>query len=201
MASRFLLFVIYNHQAKIAHYSDSGSLPRVAGVKIINFLNNEDLSLFQERLSKTRLLKDNYNDRKFLDDYREKAPTWENEPDKRSRKQKRWFATYISRSLGIQLLYNILSSQDEEILLSDESKNAFDSLKCEYAYVIDFDRNTLEIYKGNNKNLTPISDRFYSSNPTNLGYFPVKLLRVYSLNALPSEQQLVKDCEFFYNES
>lgn len=46
-------------------------------------------------------------------------------------------------------------------LLHDHSRFADDSLFCEWAYVLDMDNDTLEIYKGFNKKPLDASERFY----------------------------------------
>jgi len=69
-------------------------------------------------------------------------------------------------------------------------------LDCEWAYVIDFDLNTFEIYKGWNKEpLTP-SDRFYNKEETtDGGYYPIKLFMKYDLDDLPLAEEL-RDSEY-----
>lgn len=82
--------------------------------------------------------------------------------------------------------------------LIDDINFAADSLFCEWAYVIDLDNNTFNVYRGFNKEPLRENDRFYflqQSAPMYGGYYPIKLLRSYPLNNLPSVSVFVDECE------
>lgn len=76
--------------------------------------------------------------------------------------------------------------------LRNEIKFAGDSLFCEYAYVVDFDKNTFEIYRGFNKEPLPESERFYSRKPVNEEYYPVKFVHSFNINELPTEKEFLE---------
>ncbi len=64
----------------------------------------------------------------------------------------------------------------------------FDSLFCEWAYIINFDDGTLEIYKGFQRN-PHVNGRYSSMKPTGRGmgeYFPCALVLTLPLDDIPN---------------
>ena len=62
------------------------------------------------------------------------------------------------KTLELLLQFNQL----EEIVTTDSYEFAKDSLYCEWAYIIDFDKNAFEVYKGLNTMGIRPEDRFFS---------------------------------------
>lgn len=79
--------------------------------------------------------------------------------------------------------------------IRDYSEFAADSLFCEWAYVIDLQKGTFEVYKGFNEELLRRGYRFfYLSNRSDGGYQPVKQVHEFDLNALPSDEEFLETC-------
>jgi len=71
----------------------------------------------------------------------------------------------------------------ESIIIHNEFDFIYDTA-CEWAYVVDFDTNTFEIYKGMGTDyVTPPSNRFYTTTKKNENN--PRLLKKYSLDELP----------------
>lgn len=102
---------------------------------------------------------------------------------------------YLSRNLGAKILQSILQSKEEEVLLRDSIAFAADSLFCEFAYVIDLDKNVFEAYKGFQKSPISPEERFaniVSDGGKNEEYYPIKMVGRWNLNSLPTLDELCK---------
>jgi hypothetical protein len=97
-----------------------------------------------------------------------------------------------SRNTGAKILHLIL---EKPLELFNDYKFAADSLFCEFCYVLDFDNEVLEFYKGFNTKPIPENNRFYSlvfDRQRTVKYYPVKLLEKYHFSKLPSVEDMKK---------
>jgi len=157
MGTRSLTMVILNGETKVAQYGQWDGHPETQGVKIYNFLKKhrkENYKTFKEVLtnnvsfiSKDELFKLN-----------EKV-----EQDKPHSKEENHILNFLSRDHGGNILDVIMEHKDEKIQLADASDFGYDGLFCEWAYVIDLDRNQLEIHKGFFEGEMDPNERFYPS--------------------------------------
>lgn len=75
--------------------------------------------------------------------------------------------------------------EKKEILIYDDTSFLYNSLYCEWVYIINLDTNKFEVYKGMNKEKP--KGRF-SEVPKNAnGYYAVSLIKIIPLNDLPPE--------------
>lgn len=130
-------------------------------------------------------------DKEFLAEYNKNTPQWSNEPDNRTPEQKRWFLTYVSRDLGAKVLNNIVNSADTEILLKNSIDFAGDSLFCEWAYVVDLDKGTFEVFQGFNKEPLADGERFANAPFDHEEYKQVKHRATFRLSELPSVEDFL----------
>ena len=198
MGTRHLVAVQINGEYKVAQYGQWDGYPEGQGVRVLEFLRNTDIELFKKRLSNVRFF-DETKDRDFIDSYNKNAPGWSSDPDNRTEEQKRWHSLFQSRDLGAKILTNIANSGDDDILLKNAISFAADSLFCEFAYVIDFDKNTFEVFRGFNKDELGSEERFSGldlSEDAN-EYKQVKFIKSFSLNNLPTKEEFLNE---FKNE-
>jgi len=190
MGTRNLTMVIKDKETKVAQYGQWDGYPNGQGATILEFLSNNDLSKFKEKLKlvrfetkkdideKTEYLKsigstDGYVNTKQSDLFNEKYP-------------------FGSRNIGGKIL-ELINKVDKEIVLRDASDFAKDGLMNEWTYVVDLDKNTFEVYEGFGKDAMNEDERFYSEKPDDSGYYPVSLTKSYSLDKLPTQEEFIAD--------
>lgn len=96
----------------------------------------------------------------------------------------------LSRRTGAEILSLVLNRDITCVQISDDFAN--DSLFCEWCYVIDLDQALFEVYRGFQKQ--PHSKgRFSKNSCESSGYYPVGLVKSYSLKSLPTTDVFVQD--------
>ena len=206
MGTRNLTCVVLDGEYKIAQYGQWDGYPSGQGLAILRFITEDgSLARLKEKLPRCRFFEEGGRDKELLDSYNKNAPEWSSDPDNRTDEQKRWFKTYISRDLGGKILRAVADSEDEEILLRGFLEFAGESLSCEWAYVIDFDKKTFEVYRGFNTEPLDPSERFANletddfkfnnedNNP--YSYYQVKHLITFDLCNLPNELEFLGSCQ------
>ena len=188
MGTRHLTVVISNEEPKIAQYGQWDGYPDGQGADILNFLHNANIDAFKKKVNKLSF---------FTEEESKKEDEIGNPYDRRP---------YLSRDTGSKILEAVLNDKYEEgssysgkhkvSCVVDKLVNsidfAADSLFCEWAYVIDLDKNTFEVYEGFNKNRLDKSERFfYLEKKSEKEYHPVRLIRTYDLNQLPTVEDFV----------
>lgn len=194
MGTRNLTMVISNGKTKVAQYGQWDGYPDGQGMTALSTLKriilSGELGQFKTKVDNLEWLTqeqcDEINATKKWD---EKHP-------------------YLSRDCAAQILSAIHFGKMEVhagigerkeidvkvIGLQDNSDFAADSLFCEWAYVIDLDKGTFEVYEGFNKQPLSESDRFYALQATkekDNEYYPVKLLASFELDNLPTESEFL----------
>lgn len=191
MGTRNLTMVINRDgETKVAQYGQWDGYLEGQGVTILGTLH-ERLDLLEKAISKCRFMNE--------DDIKERKKFWESLGAKGGwvtmGQSEQYHIMYPleSRDIGGEILNRIcdLAPTVEEIVLSDSSSFANDSLFCEFAYVIDFRSRTFEVYTGFVTEALDEKERFYTGNSPKDKYYPVKALMSFSLDALPSEQEFL----------
>jgi len=170
MGTRNLTMVISNGKTKVAQYGQWDGYPSGQGVIALDFLHNTPLDKFKEKLEACRFLTP------------EEVTAWG--------KAERWLPQF-SRDHGAEILDLIMANEESEFILLDKGGFANNSLFCEFAYVIDLDRGTLEVYNGFNTEPLQPTDRFYTSSPDADGYYPVSLMHEFQLSNLPTDDEFL----------
>jgi hypothetical protein len=190
MGTRNLTMVIHEKKTVVAQYGQWDGYPSGQGATVLEFLKKRNLTTFKEKLKNVRFTneKDIKKMKKFMnsigshdgwmtgeqaDKYHEAYP-------------------YLSRDHCAKILDLIYDSPDKEIMLEDSTNFAAESLFCEWAYVIDLDKNVLECYKGFNKRPLGKTQRFKDLKSDD-GYTPIRCIKKYKFDKLPTKAQFIKD--------
>lgn len=210
MGTRSLTAVKMDGKYRIAQYGQWDGYPRAQGKTALEFLQTADLGKFKKQLGKTTFIKENdlveKKINKIFDRVSKASQDLKYPPEagaltaaKRTLDEEDLFLYYCStRDTGAKVLEFVYNAPAtiKEIPLFNKIEFANDSLFCEWAYVIDFDKNTFEVYKGFNKTPLTKKDRFYDVTKNyarrNNEYFGIKLLKSYKLDKLPNLETFFK---------
>lgn len=191
MGTRHLIAVQIDGQYKVAQYGQFDGYLTGQGTDVLNFLRDKmDIDLFKEKLRQCSWITDEEYSDAWVDCGAEPNSDFVNvEVSQRFYEKYPW----LHRSSSAEVL-SLIQDSENGLKLANSINFAGGSLFCEWAYVIDFDKNTFEIYKGFNKNPLSESDRFYflKVDDDALDYNQVKLVREYSFDELPTPDDLVE---------
>lgn len=183
MGTRHLIAVQLDGEYKVAQYGQFDGYLEGQGKEVLNFLREMNRPKFESALRKCSFMTEQDFD-KFKEDTQTKH---------QQNPSYYWITEYshLSRDIAAGILKMVQES--EGLKLRDSISFAADSLFCEYAYVIDLDKNTFEIFEGFNK--TPLSEdeRFKDavSDDASDEYYPVRKVAEYSLDELPSDEDFM----------
>ncbi len=190
MGTRNLTIVISDGITRIAQYGQWDGYPSGQGATALNFLLNTNLEKFKRKLKRCRFFTKRKNAE--LDKFMKSIGSndgWMTMEQVAKYKER---YSLLSRDNGAEILKLVFESKDRTIWLQDESDFAGDSVFCEWAYVIDFDKRTFEVYSGFNDKPLDENERFaYLKSRDDKKYYPIKLLKEYSLDSLPTMEEFL----------
>ena len=185
MGTRHLTCVKVDCEYKVAQYGQWDGYPSGQGKTIRKFLHEMDRAHFEERVGACIFVSHEEITRMYEEFGAANGMIGMED-------SKSFLRTYpeLHRDTGAEVL-RIIYDNEGVIKLGNNIDFAGDSLFCEWAYVIDLDDNTFEVFVGFNQEPLSKDDRFYAQtkkhNPTkDDGYQPVKLFVSYDLDDLPS---------------
>jgi hypothetical protein len=180
--------VICDGKTKVAQYGQWDGYPEGQGKTILKFLKKCDLNKFREKLNEVSFLTQKEIDHLWNE-------CWAMEINKRSSSKtnelfKRKYPE-LCRDTAAKVLELIYEGKATRLW----NRSAFvkDSLWCEWVYVIDLDKEKLEIYTSYFKKPLTRKDRFFDGRYRKNKRTPVKILKSYSLKKLPTVKQFMKD--------
>lgn len=183
MGTRHLISVHTNGEYKVAKYCQWDGYPSGNGLSILSFLRDCDMDKFKAAIAEcTFLTQADFDEiNKGIEQKRNENPGYS------------WTRDYpeLSRDTSAELLELICDGGKRKT--RDDLEFAADSLFCEWAYVIDLDKGTFEIYEGFNEDPLAEDERFYPMEEFAKGkYHPVKFVKSFNLDDLPSDKDFLE---------
>ena len=175
MGTRSLICVVKGGEYRVAQYSQWDGYPTGQGADVVKFLLADGaVRQLKEAVARVKVLS--------LEDVEK---LWK---ERSLSKEGRSSVMHLDRDCGAKILDYLISAPTPEAYLSLEF--AGDSLFCEYAYVVDLDRDRLEVYRGFNKEPLAKDERFFGferfqdAGTREAGYFPVKSWKSFDFSDL-----------------
>lgn len=177
MGTRGLTCVVVDGDFKVAQYGQWDHYLGGQGSDIATFIDSVDLEAFKKAVRECRFIDtDEYN--KLWAEVLGKPISengWVTIEDSAKFSEK---YPQLSRDAGGGVLKMILEGKR---LLQDSRDFAGESLFCEYAYVVDLDNNTLEVYEGFNQGAAIGRFKDYAAPRDEYAYSPVTLIGTFPI--------------------
>ena len=189
MGTRNLTCVVIDGEFKVAQYGQWDGYPTGQGETIHKIITAPDFDVarFTENVRACSWLTDEEREAAYKPYVT--GDGWMTAEQAERFKASEW--GYLSRDGGADIL-EVIYEKPRKVV--DSRQFAADSLFCQWAYVVDLDAQTLEIYKGFNGAPVPDGERFaeFNSDPAPehrkgaKDYYPVKLIKTIPLAELQS---------------
>lgn len=215
MGTRHLTIVQKDNQYKVVQYGQWDGYPEGQGATILKFLRKMNVEKFEKQLERITVINEKMRKlSKLIDKVFEKvnnqyqldskANDWKSDKTRNLTADEKFLYQCFTRDTGgkiLDVIYN--APKDAPIYLSHDLEFAGDSLFCEWAYVVNLDEMTLEVYRGFNFVPLEVGERFSGIKPTDnsYGYKQIKLLKTYSLKRLPTEKTFLKQLKTLSNKA
>lgn len=191
MGTRSLICVFKDEKYKVAQYSQWDGYPEGQGIGVLKFLTKEmDRNLFETKLNMVRFGTEEELNKQWKECGADDSGWVNMEVSNRHKK----LYPENDRDTGSDIL-SIIQNTNKPLVLENSLEFAADSLFCEWAYVIDLDKNTFEVYEGFNQEPLDDNERFsfldYNPPHRTDKYYPVRLVAIFDINNLPTEEEFL----------
>jgi hypothetical protein len=204
MGTRNLICVVVDGQYRVAQYGQWDGYPEGQGKDILEFLRGilkqNKLNEFADKVRQCQFLSDEELEAQW--NLFEKANALGLVSFEAADRHNAAFPEN-SRDTGAKIL-NLIMERNFGLKIQNSLDFAADSLMCEYAYVVDLDKKTFEIYRGFQQQELNEKERFagltqnhltkdYKASTDEQSYYPVAHWKTHSLDKLPTEKKFLKD--------
>lgn len=176
MPTRYLTVVVKDGHTAIAQYGHFDGYPSGKGKEILGILRQDTEQYIAKQLHRCVLLPDAEYRNYFINHMLDEEALAKAHPNF-------WWED------GAALLKTLLETDLQLTIYSDYSFG-YDSIQCEWAYVVDYDIQAFEIYKGWNRSPLAPEERFYANGYQRDGFYPVRMVAQYPLKELPELEEM-----------
>ncbi len=177
MGTRHLIAVQIDGAYKIAQYGQWDGNPACTGIDVLRFLQTCDIESFKNKVRHCSFLTS------------EDVDAINNELKTTNKTVPKDYP-HLSRDASANILNIVANSKP--LKLKNDIWFAADSMFCEWGYVIDFDKNTFEVYEGGGYK-KPASGERFTDLKTESGI--IGLVKSFPLDQLPSEDDFLTSVE------
>lgn len=195
MGTRGLNVIIVDGSTKMAQYNQWDSYPGGQGATALSFLREKMNNTFKDKVKACSWITPEQLKQLWLESGASPDSDMVGMDVASNFKAKNF---HLHRDCGAEI-YSLIQNSENGLVLKDDTSFAGDSLFCEWAYVVDLDKNTFEVYKGFNQEKLSATERFAflnekaeKDNRRDI-YYPIKLSKSYSLDKLPTEDEFYAD--------
>ena len=204
MGTRHLVCVVKDGAYKLAQYGQWDGYPSGKGVDILAFLGRAgDVERLRANIDRVVFVDNDGVKKIYLECGGKDHGGGDISLDMTGAAKLKRLYPGISRDNSSQVLEMIANlAEGTTFSTRNQVRFAGDGLFCEWAYVIDFDQNTFEIFRGflppppadapNERFTAPALDLEKSGNSN---YGPVRHVKTYPLDDLPTEETFLGDTE------
>jgi hypothetical protein len=190
MGTRNLTVLVSEGEIKIAQYGQWDGYPDYMGINILKFLREIDVEIMKKQAKNVFFIDEDKQSE--IDLYLKEIGSTNGYLNKEQSDLYYEKYKFLDRSIGSDILEMVYNEEfNKPMLLNNSITFSGDSLFCEWAYVIDLDKNLFEVYEGFNKNELNENNRFFKYTIENEEYHPIKLKKEFPLNVLPSDEEFL----------
>jgi hypothetical protein len=187
MGTRGLICITKGREIKLAQYNQFDSYPSGLGIDVLHWLRELDINKYNKFKENLKYIK-NLTNEEIKEYWKDIGVDVEKEkfvPMDVSEKFMKLHPT-LERTYGAEILNTIINAENT-IEVSNYENFAYDSLFCEWGYIIDIENDTFEVYKGFVREKLSEDERFYKDKPDKNGYYGIKLIKKYNIKDLPND--------------
>ena len=180
MSSPYLTMIKYDGEIKIAHIHWFNGYPENVGIRFMRLLRKDACCLLRQNLHNYKILEESAYKQYLIYGFA---------PDEEAIQKD--YPSFVFEG-GDVLLERLMSGA--EAISCYRIEHAYKGDIC-WAYMIDYDTMTFEIYKGFNREPLKPTERFFYDGQRNGSLYPIRLMHSYHLNALPTDKRFLSEME------